>query len=180
MKNVITPILSLIWIISNGLNGQTVQDIDGNIYPTITSDSITWMAENLRTTRYNDGTKILLIEDRAAWAVLTQPAYCWLYNDETKNMEIGALYNWYTVETGKLCPIGWHVPSDRVFTAKAPWPSGQRDYTGFFSFTSDYVSCWTSTEESTTTAFATQIMYDGSAINRYYSFKNTGLLVRCK
>ena len=24
----------------------------------------------------------------------------------------GALYNWYAVNSGKLCPTGWHVPSD--------------------------------------------------------------------
>lgn len=165
--------------LSTGLKAQTVQDIDGNTYPTIMKDSTIWMAENLKTTRFIDGTAIPLIEDSRIWETLTQPACCWLFNDETRNGDIGILYNWYAVETGRLCPVGWHVPSDKIYLEEAPWPGGSRDYRGSFVFTGDYTSYWTSTEESFETAYATQIMYDGNAVNRYYTFKNTGLLVRC-
>jgi uncharacterized protein (TIGR02145 family) len=54
--------------------------------------------------------------DNAAWAALNTPAYCWYNNDEAANkISYGALYNWYAVNTGKLCPTGWHVPNDSEF-----------------------------------------------------------------
>lgn len=91
----------------------SVTDIDGNIYSTVTIGTQVWMSENLKVTRYNDGTAIPLVTNSSIWSYNTTPAYCWYNNDELmyKN-SYGALYNWYTVNTGKLCPIGWHVPSD--------------------------------------------------------------------
>jgi uncharacterized protein (TIGR02145 family) len=75
------------------------------------------MAENLKTTKYNDGTDIPNVTDAGAWEVLTTPAYCWYDNDAaTYKATYGALYNWYTVNTGKLCPAGWHVPTDAEWT----------------------------------------------------------------
>ena len=50
--------------------------------------------------------------DGTEWAALKTPAWCW-YNNNIRNKDLyGALYNWYVVKTGKLCPEGWHVPSD--------------------------------------------------------------------
>jgi uncharacterized protein (TIGR02145 family) len=96
-----------------GLQAQTVKDIDGNVYKTVTIGTQTWMAKNLKTTKLNDGIPIPLVRDSISWPVLTTPAYCWYNNDEKVNKNIyGALYNWHTVNTGKLCPSGWHVPSD--------------------------------------------------------------------
>jgi uncharacterized protein (TIGR02145 family) len=94
-----------------------VKDIDGNVYKTIIIGTQTWMAENLKTTKYNDGTAIPLVTDGVAWTALTTPGYCWYNNDAGSYKDIyGALYNWYTVNTRKLCPIGWHVPSDAEWT----------------------------------------------------------------
>jgi uncharacterized protein (TIGR02145 family) len=95
-----------------------ISDKDGNIYNTINIGNQVWMKENLRATKLNDGTNILLETDNATWISLTNPAYCWYNNDESSNKNIyGALYNWFTVETGKLCPAGWRVPSyDDWFT----------------------------------------------------------------
>lgn len=91
----------------------TVTDIDGNIYNTVTIGTQVWMVENLKTTKYNDGSAIPNITDNTAWAALTTPAYCWYNNDATANKSTyGALYNWHAVNTGKLCPSGWHVPTD--------------------------------------------------------------------
>jgi uncharacterized protein (TIGR02145 family) len=76
------------------------------------------MAENLKTTKYNDGTPIPNVTDNTAWAALTTPAYCWYNNDATTyKATYGALYNWYVVNAannvGKnVCPTGWHVPTD--------------------------------------------------------------------
>ena len=91
---------------------QTVTDIDGNKYNTVKIGSQVWMLENLRTTKYNDGTPIPLVPDNSTWRALTTPAYCWYDNDEMKYKETyGALYNWYTINSDKLCPQGWHVPT---------------------------------------------------------------------
>ena len=90
----------------------TLSDIAGNTYKTIKIGSQTWMAENLKTSKYNDNTDIPIITDQKEWVYRSTPAYCWYINDESKYKNTyGALYNWYTVETGKLCPSGWHVPS---------------------------------------------------------------------
>ena len=95
----------------------TVNDIDGNMYNTVKIGAQTWMVENLKTTKYNDGTSIPLISEGTAWSALSSPGYC-LYNNVADNMgTYGVLYNWYTVNTAKLAPIGWHVPTDTEWTA---------------------------------------------------------------
>ena len=96
----------------SGVKG-TVTDIDGNSYKTISIGTQVWMTENLKTTRFNDGSTIPLVTDPVIWSNLTTPGYCWYNNDEASYKNIyGALYNWYTVNTVKLCPAGWHVPTD--------------------------------------------------------------------
>ncbi len=98
-------------------NEQTVKDIDGNVYHTVTIGSQVWIVENLRTTKYNDGTPIPLVTQNTSWRALTTPAYCWYKNDETTfKSTYGALYNWHTVNTNELCPAGWHVPTDSEWT----------------------------------------------------------------
>jgi len=97
---------------------QTITDVDGNNYNTVTIGTQVWMKENLKTTKYNDRTSIPnidgipYVENRTAWANLTTPAYCWFQNNAANKDIYGALYNWHTINTGKLCPTGWHVPSD--------------------------------------------------------------------
>jgi uncharacterized protein (TIGR02145 family) len=86
-------------------------DADENTYTTVTIGNQVWMAENLKTTKYNDGSSVPLIIDNLEWGNLSTPGYCWYNNDETTNKNVcGALYNWHTVNTGKLAPVGWHVP----------------------------------------------------------------------
>jgi len=92
----------------------TVMDSDGNVYQAVKIGNQVWTFENLRTTRYNDGTTIPHVTDSAAWANDTLEAYCF-YNNTTNADSIkryGALYKWYTVDTKKLAPTGWHIPSD--------------------------------------------------------------------
>ena len=94
-------------------NETTVTDFDGNVYSTAQIGSQIWMTENLKTTTYNDGTPIALSTADSAWENNTTGAYCWYNNDEATYADsYGALYNWHAIETGKLCPEGWHVPSD--------------------------------------------------------------------
>ena len=92
--------------------GDTVTDLDGNVYHTVTIGTQTWMVENLKTTHYNDSSLIPLVTDSAAWGSLATPGYCWYKNDSSSyNEAYGKLYNWHTVNTGKLAPAGWHVPT---------------------------------------------------------------------
>lgn len=112
------------------LQAQTVNDIDGNVYKTVTIGNQIWMAANLKTTKYNDGKAIPLVTDNAAWTnrdsiALTTPAYYWYDNDSTTKQTYGALYNGYTVKTGKLCPIGWHVPDDAEWSKLTTYLGGE-------------------------------------------------------
>ena len=100
------------------LMGIVVKDIDGNKYGVVTIGTQVWMTENLKTTKFNDGTPIVNLTDNAEWAASTTPAYCWYDNDEVsyKNTN-GALYNWNTIDPAingnkNVCPSGWHVPTD--------------------------------------------------------------------
>jgi uncharacterized protein (TIGR02145 family) len=91
----------------------TIEDIDGMSYKTVQIGSQVWMAENLKTSRFNDGTSIPNITNNAQWTDINTPAYCWFNNNDTLYKNIyGAYYNWFAVSSGKLCPVGWHVPSD--------------------------------------------------------------------
>jgi len=95
----------------------TVKDADGNTYNTVKIASQCWMKENLRTTKYNTGEVILLIINNSEWCATEAGAYCY-YNNNIANVDTyGALYNGYAVNTGKLCPIGWHVPTDQDWGA---------------------------------------------------------------
>lgn len=94
----------------------TINDVDGNAYNITALGNQTWMAENLKTTRYNDGTPITGITDNASWSSLKDPAYCWYSNNADIKDFYGALYNWYAVKTGNLCPSGWHIPTDAEWT----------------------------------------------------------------
>ncbi|MCX6255387.1 MAG: hypothetical protein NTV31_13035 [Bacteroidia bacterium] len=90
----------------------SINDIDGNIYKVVKIGTQFWMAENLKTTHLNDGTIIPIETDSINWVSIWSPALCFYNNDEINYKNIyGVLYNWYTAETGKLCPPGWHVPS---------------------------------------------------------------------
>lgn len=93
----------------------TVTDIEGNVYKTIKIGDQEWMAENLKTHKLNDGTPIAYVTSDATWADVnnTNPMMCYYDNDVDNNKDkYGALYNWYAVNTGKLPPAGWHVPTD--------------------------------------------------------------------
>lgn len=95
---------------------KTITDIDGNVYHTVTIGEQVWLIENLKTTKLNDGTSIPNVTDRSTWANSKSPGYCWYNNDVTNKNTYGALYNWHTINTAKLAPKGWHVPTDEEWT----------------------------------------------------------------
>jgi uncharacterized protein (TIGR02145 family) len=88
----------------------SVTDADGNEYRTVTIGNQEWMAQNLKTTKYRDGTDIPLVANYEQWEALTTGAYS-VYNDN-----YGALYNWFAVNDKEICPAGWSVPSDAQWT----------------------------------------------------------------
>jgi len=103
------PFLGMSSIIAQTTNMGTVTDIDGNVYHTVLIGNYRWMAENLRTTSYNNGVEIPCITDSIVWRSLIIGAYCWYQNNEVNGVTYGALYNWYAVNTDRLCPDGWRV-----------------------------------------------------------------------
>ncbi len=92
------------------VKGEDVTDIDGNVYHTVIIGTKQWTVENLKTTKFNDGSSIPTETDNETWITLTTPGYCWYNNQSGYKSTYGALYNWYAVNTGKLAPEGWHVP----------------------------------------------------------------------
>jgi uncharacterized protein (TIGR02145 family) len=105
----------------------TVKDVEDNVYKIVTIGSQIWMAENLKTTKYNTGVPIPQVTNATSWNDLSTPAYCWYNNDRATYKDIyGALYNWFTVNSGKLCPTGWHVPSDAEWTTLTDYLGGTR------------------------------------------------------
>jgi uncharacterized protein (TIGR02145 family) len=102
----------------------SMSDIDGNDYKTVVIGTQVWMAENMKTTKYNDGTAIPLVANNHSWYNLTSEGYCWHDNPIFVN-DYGAYYNWYVVNTQKLCPIGWHVPSDSEWSILTTYLGGE-------------------------------------------------------
>jgi uncharacterized protein (TIGR02145 family) len=113
----------------------TVKDIDGNTYNTVQIGTQCWTKENLRTTKYRDGSVIPLDESGGTngagtgqiWNSRTNGART-VYGHNVANLEIyGYLYNWYAVADSKgLCPSGWHIPSDAEFTNLTNYLGGER------------------------------------------------------
>lgn len=102
-----------------------VVDIDGNVYTTVVIGAQEWFVEDLKTTKYNDGTEIPFIATFGGWEYLETPAYTFYdavpIDQVQDNLDYGYLYNWYIVDAASngnknVCPIGWHVPTDGEWT----------------------------------------------------------------
>ncbi len=108
----------------------SVTDIDGNTYKTVQIGTQVWMAENLKTAKYNDGTRIPNITDNTQWTNITTGAWCYNDNNAAKNAKYGKLYNWYAVNpttngNKNVCPTGWHVPTDAEWTVLTDYLGGE-------------------------------------------------------
>lgn len=99
--------------------GQTVKDFDGNVYKTIKIGTQTWMAENLKTTRYRNG-ELIGTTSPASKDIRVEviPIYQWAFNGKDSNADIyGRLYTWFAATDSRgVCPSGWHVPTDAEWT----------------------------------------------------------------
>jgi len=94
-------------------NSQTVTDYDNNVYDTIHIGTQVWLKQNLKTKHYLTGDSIPNVTANASWSALTTGAYCNYMNDTNNGATYGKLYNWFAVnDSRKICPTGWHVPSD--------------------------------------------------------------------
>lgn len=177
-------------------------DYEGNIYNIDTIGEKIWMAENLRATKYNDGTDITLVTDNSTWGNYSSPAYCWFNNNSAYSQTLGALYNGYVVNTGKLCPTGWHVSTHDEWTAVVDFLGGEdiihgkiiepekSDFfmplgsvrwagDGLFFDSSDrsYGSWWTSTEYSSTLNYI--LFYNSGGVRWDKYVMQAGQSVRC-
>ena len=115
----------LIWTLIEGY-GKPITDIDGNVYRTVIIGNQQWMAENLKVTKYNDGTAISNVTGNTEWSSLTTGAWSYYNNEVVNNAKYGNLYNWYAVspDNKNVCPTGWHVPTDAEWTVLSDYLGG--------------------------------------------------------
>jgi len=141
---------------------EPVYDIEGNEYTTVEIGAQEWMVENLRTTRLNDGTEITEIEDGGQWAGYENSVYSWYDNYGEKFKDVyGALYNFYTVATGKLCPEGWRVPTEDDWDELINYLGGDEVAGGKLKSTTGY---WTKPNEGATNESGFTALPGGSRI----------------
>jgi uncharacterized protein (TIGR02145 family) len=118
-------------IFNPNLTYGTVRDAEWNVYKTIQIGTQTWMAENLKTTIFNNlgqianGNDHLGGDNDNSWENRTYDLYCWYNSDTANKRNNGALYNWYAVKTGMLCPEGWHVPTLTEFSTLITFLGGE-------------------------------------------------------
>lgn len=109
----------------------TVTDIDGNTYPVVTIGSQCWMAENLKTSKFRDGSAIPHVTDDTQWKNQLTPAFSWYDNDDSHDATYGKLYNWFAVDDARgLCPDGWRVASDEDFLVLVRYLGSADDVAG--------------------------------------------------
>ena len=136
-----------------------VTDIEGNKYKYIKIGKQIWMAENLKVSKFTDSTDIPYIRETSDWINLLSPGFCWYNNDSVVNRNTyGGLYNWYAVETGKLCPTGWHVPSDSA------WKEMEL-YLGLTQAEADVEIGWRGTDQGTRLKSSTGWDFEGGGSN---------------
>ena len=185
-----------------------ISDIDGNLYPIINIGTQVWMAQNLKVTKYHNGTAITKVTNEDIWSNQKTEAYC------IHDSIYGALYNWYSVNTGKLCPIGWHVPTDAEWTTMTNhlggdsvaggklkecgtthWatpnteatnetcfsalPGGYRSLNGYVNCVGSYTHWWTSTEKDANKAWYRDVGLGYASVYRNDLFKQDGFSIRC-
>ena len=110
--------------------GPNITDTEGNSYKTVYIGTQQWMAENLKVSKYSDGTAIPNITDNTQWQTNTTGAWSYYNNDVANNAKYGKLYNWYAVSktsngNKNVCPTGWHVPTDAEWTVLTDYLGGE-------------------------------------------------------
>ena len=185
----------------------TVKDIDGNTYNTVQIGKQCWTKENLKVSKYNDGTTIPNVKDDKLWSQLSTASWS-NYNNDPVNDVYGKFYNWYAVDDAReLCPTGWHVPTDIEWTTLVDYLGGEsvaggkmrlkgtnesgftaleggyRTNAGVFTNLTRDAFFWSATANGDNNAL-TRVLYDisyGNGITRtdYRTLKSYGFSVRC-
>ncbi|HLO60700.1 MAG TPA: fibrobacter succinogenes major paralogous domain-containing protein [Bacteroidales bacterium] len=107
-------------------DSNVIIDGDGNVYSSVKIGNQEWLTENLKTTRYNDGTPIPVLKQNEDWYNVNGPACCWYNNDSVGNEVYGLLYNLYAVSSPKLCPKGWHIPTENEWKELFTYLGGEK------------------------------------------------------
>ena len=177
----ITVILSFAGVLNaqkNPYEAMPVKDTDGNVYKTIMLKDTVWMAENLRTTKFNDGAPIPLIKDRGAWKETKSPGYGWYNEDADYKKSVGAIYNWHAVGTKKLCPTGWHVSTDKEWFDMMEYAgTEERSGDNAARLKEAGTTHWKSPNEGATNAIFFNALPAGEIS---YFYKEDAYAVRCK
>jgi uncharacterized protein (TIGR02145 family) len=106
--------------------GGKVTDVDDNTYSTVTIGSQTWMRENLKVTKFRDGTAIPNLTDNTQWKNSTTPGYCVYGNNTSYKTTYGCLYNWYAINDSRnIAPVGWHIPTDEDWATLVEYLGGE-------------------------------------------------------
>ncbi|HRZ42040.1 MAG TPA: FISUMP domain-containing protein [Bacteroidales bacterium] len=106
----------------------SLADADGNVYNTVQIGNQVWMSENLRTTKYTNGTPVEHVTDDNAWYANSTGAYTWYNNDPSQKEIYGALYKWHAVSNpAGLCPHGWHVPANAEWNELITFLGGETE-----------------------------------------------------
>ncbi|MGM0462992.1 MAG: fibrobacter succinogenes major paralogous domain-containing protein, partial [Fibrobacterota bacterium] len=129
-------------------------DPDANVYTTVIIGNKMWTVQNLRTTKYADGTPIPHVVEDLNWEDRDTPAYCWYNNTDDQNFRdrYGALYNWYVLDTANardIAPEGWRVPSDEDWYEMMAWYLGGQVVAGG-KMKTEGTSDWQSPNEGAT------------------------------
>ncbi len=154
-KIIIVLFLSLYFYSCQNKNN-VVYDIEGNSYSTIRIGNQTWMAENLRVTKYQNGDDIgwgsdnlIWVKEDDVWNNLEHGAWCDYNNDSVNGIKYGHMYNWYAVSDERnIAPIGWHVATDEDWKALSMYLDNSENnisYKVAKSLASD--SIWSSSNE---------------------------------
>jgi uncharacterized protein (TIGR02145 family) len=188
--------------------GNSVTDIDGNVYKTVQIGSQVWMAENLRATRYDNGSAIITGLNSDEWALASVGAYAVHGSDKI----YGNFYNWFAVKASNLCPAGWRIPSlvewetliaelggkdlagGLLKSTSLLWRSpntGATNRSGFNALPAGWfygvstwnsgTECtfWTSTSQSDLSAYSIGLNNDFEYVINSYAFKTRGHSCRC-
>jgi uncharacterized protein (TIGR02145 family) len=181
----------------------------GITYNTIKIGTQWWMAQNLKTSKYSDGTDIPYIT--TSWVNVTSPAYRDYATTEYNN-SYGALYNWYVANTGILCPAGWHIPTEQDWSTLAVYCGGsdlagiklkeagtshwttpntralnESGFTGLpggyylttFAAIGSYGCWWSNTSTDQNNARVYSLNYNNTWLNNNTNSKKSGASVRC-
>lgn len=183
-----------------------VSDIDGNCYKTVQIGTQLWMAENLRTSKYQNGDPIPNVSDKTEWSS-NWPTGSWThYNNDSQNeLVYGKLYNFNAMDdTRRICPVGWHVPGDWEWSTMQDFLStdvgyklkagsfdgsnssgfnavagGYRDYFGEFIDLGTEGHMWSTSQPSAQSAWVRVLRYDSRDMNTDTPDLFTGMSIRC-